>query len=416
MKIICAIAWRNLWRHPRRTFLTALTVSLGLALLLVFLGLGDGGHYQMIESAVRLGSGHVVVQKKGYGNAGGAVEQALLPEEQAATASWMAEAKGRFPVRHLLLRTFASGLSSSADGATGVQIMGIEPELEIRASDFHRKLVGGEFLHPGDVDWVVVGEGVARKLAVGVGEKLVLMAQGAHTPEIQSRLVRVRGILRTGLEEFDQLLVLMPLTASQQFLLLGGGVHQMALLMDNERLSELLAAEGQERLPSLEVLSWGQVLPELKDFIRIDDAGSYILNLVIFLLIAFTVMNTLLMSVLERDREFALLDAVGLTPFRRFLMVMLEAVWIAAISAAAGLALGYGIHLYLSIRGLPMDLFYSGDISAAGVAFDPVIYSYLSAGRIVGSTALVFLLALGLALIPARRAAATCDVRLLGQI
>lgn len=415
MRVEWTIAWRNLWRHPRRTLLTALTVALGLALLLIFLGLGDGGHYQMIESAVRLGSGHVVVQKRGYQKLGG-VDMTLVSEEQQAAESWAKSMKESFPIQSIVRRTFASGLASSSNGATGVQIIGIQPRLELQASHFHRKLIRGKFLEFDDDDRVVVGEGVARKLSLNAGEKMVLMAQGAHSSEIQSRLVRVGGILRTGLEDFDQLLVLMPLSTSQSFLMLGAEVHQIAVVMDNERASEDLVAAGKGQLSRLEVLSWGEILPELKDFIQYDDAGSYVFNLVIFVLVAFTVMNTLLMSVLERDREFALLDALGLTPGQRFVMVMWEAVYIASLSVLAGVVLGYGVHLYLAIRGLPMNLFYSGGVSVAGVTFDPVIYSYLSANRIVGSIALVFAVTLLLAFIPARRAARGSNVRLLGQL
>ncbi len=414
MKIVLIIAWRNLWRRARRTLLTVASAASGLALLLIFLGIGDGGHSQMIESAVRMGSGHVVIQQKGYRERGGIGR--VLDENQLRMAeSWAKSATGKFPIRYIARRTFASGLASSSDGATGVLIIGIQPGVEREASQFDDKLIKGEFLNPDDRDRVIIGEGVARKLSLDVGQKLVLMAQAAHVAEIQSRLVRVGGIMRAGLEEFDQVLVLMPLTTSQQLLMLDGEVHQVALLMDSEHLSEDLASLGKKQLPEMEVLSWGEVLPELKDFIRIDDGGNYLFNLVIFLLIGFTVLNTLLMSVLERNREYALLDALGLTPGKRFAMVILEATVIAALAVVVGLTLGYGVHLYLHFHGLPLDLFYSGDISAAGVTLDPVIYSDLSLNRIVGSMLLVFGLILMLALIPARHAARRGDVHLLVQ-
>ena len=414
MSIILKIAWRNLWRKPRRTLLTVITISLGLALLLIFLGLGDGGHNQMIESAVRMGSGHVLVQQKDYHRKGG-IDRLLTLDDMQQAESWVEQMKGRFPIRHTARRTFASGLASSSDGSTGVQIMGIQPGVEKEASQFDDKLVEGEFLDSTSRDEVVLGEGVARKLVLDVGEKLVLMAQTANSSEIQSRLVRVKGILQTGLEASDQMLVLLPLAAAQDFLNFGERVHQIALLMDHAELSAALADLGQQRLPEVEVLNWGEALPELKDFIRIDDGGNYVMNLVLFLLIAFTVLNTLLMSVLERGREFALLHSLGLTPGKRFVMVLLEAVFMAALSAVLGFSLGYGLHLYLNIHGLPLDLFYSGELSAAGVAFDPVIYSDLTAARILQSIGLVFGLTLLLALAPAWRAAKSGDVHLLGR-
>jgi ABC-type lipoprotein release transport system permease subunit len=412
--ILLKIAWRNLWRKPRRTVLTVTTISLGLTLLLISLGLGDGGHEQMIDSAVHMGSGHVLVQQQGYQEQGG-VARLLSPEEIDSVESWGQEMKRQFPILHVLRRSFVSGLASSADGSTGVQIIGIQAPLEEQASDFADKLIEGEFLTDQDRDRVILGEGVALKLSVGVGEKLVLMAQGADGQEIRSRLVRVGGILRTGLEEQDQVLLLIPLASSQEFLDLGGGVHQIAFLMQDARRSEELAGLGKQRFSALEVLSWGEAMPELKEFIRIDDGGSYVMNVIFFMLISFTVLNTLLMSVLERGREFALLHCLGLTPGRRFTLVLLEAFFIAAFSALLGFSLGYGAHLYLKHYGLPLDLFYSGEISAAGVAFDPVLYSALSAARILQAMVLVFGMTLILSLAPAWRAARSADVHSLGR-
>ncbi len=414
MSILLKIAWRNLWRKPRRTVLTVTTISLGLTLLLISLGLGDGGHEQMIDSAVHMGSGHVLVQQQGYQEQGG-VARLLSPEEIDSVESWGQEMKGQFPIHHVLRRTFVSGLASSADGSTGVQITGIQAPLEEQASDFADKLIEGDFLTDQDRDRVILGEGVALKLSVGVGEKLVLMAQGADGQEIRSRLVRVGGILRTGLEEQDQVLVLLPVASSQEFLALGVGVHQIAFLMQDARRSEELAGLGKQRFSTLEVLSWGEAMPELKEFIRIDDGGSYVMNVIFFMLISFTVLNTLLMSVLERGREFALLHCLGLTPGRRFTLVLLEAFFIAAFSALLGFSLGYGGHLYLKHHGLPLDLFYSGEISAAGVAFDPVLYSALSAARILQAMVLVFGMTLILSLAPAWRAARSADVHSLGR-
>ncbi len=414
MSIVFKIAWRNLWRKPRRTLLTVITISLGLALLLISLGLGDGSHEQMIESAAHMGSGHVLVQQAGYQEQGG-INRLLSPEEIRDVESWGQEMKGRFPILHILRRTFVSGLASSADGATGVQLIGVQPLAEMQASDFDEKLIEGEFLNSDDGDWVILGQGVAHKLDLEVGDKLVLMAQGADSVEIRSRLVRVRGILRTGLEEQDQALALMPLSASQEFLDLGNQVHQIAFLMRDSRFSQELADFGKQKVPALEVLSWGEALPELKQFIIIDDGGNYVMNLILFLLISFTVLNTLLMSVLERGREFALLHCLGLTPGKRFTMVLVEAFFIAFLSALTGFGLGFSVHLYLSRSGLPLDIFYSGELSAAGVAFDPVMYSSLSPARIFQSMVLVFGLTLLLSVVPAWRAARSADVHSLGR-
>ncbi len=414
MKVIWTLGWRNLWRHRKRTILTTLTIALGLALYLISLALNDGGHHQIVESVVRMGSGHVVIQAPGYFESGG-VERFLEPTQWRPAFENLPAFGAGLGVRHVVPRVFASGLASSADGASGVLLIGSEPNREREASEFADRLVEGEFLDADDVPQAVVGHGVGRKLALGIGDRMVLTAQAARGGELESILVRVAGIVRTGVEEMDELLVMIPLTTAAEFLRMGDRVHQIAVVLDDAANSGRLASVARSQFPDLEILTWEQAHPEVVDYIRIDNAGNHIFSMVLFTLIGFLVLNTLLMSVLERTREFALLDALGVAPHQRFQMVMLEAVIVAAMASAAGLALGYGVHLYLAIHGLPLDLFVSGDLTVAGVAFDPVIYSELSTRRILQTVSLVFGLAMVLALVPARRAAKPGEIGILGR-
>jgi ABC-type lipoprotein release transport system permease subunit len=409
------IAWRNIWRHPRRTLLTITTMALGLMLLLVSIGLGDGGHYQMIESAVKLGSGHVVIQQEGYQQSRG-MDRFLNTEDQSAALDWLKNVGQQFEIQAAVKRILASGLAASAEDSAGVLIIGIQPELEKKASRFSEKLVLGQFPENADSNRVVLGEGISRKLAIGIGDKLVLTAQEVLGSELQSLLVHVGGVLRTGVQDIDESTVLVPLRTAQRFLKMDDHVHQIAIISRSSRRSEELATLGKSRFQELEVLSWAEALPEMSDFIKVDDAGNYLFNMIFFVLIAFLILNTLMMSVLERKREFALLDALGLPPDRRFTMVMIEAGVLAFLASAAGTLLGLLGHFYFAIYGLPMNLFYSGEVTAAGVTFDPVIYSNLSMNRILGCFFLVLLLTLLLALFPARHAARAGDAHLLGRI
>jgi ABC-type lipoprotein release transport system permease subunit len=412
--LVVRMAWRNLWRRARRTLLTVCTVSLGLALLLLSLGLGDGSHLQMINSAVRMGSGHIVIQAEGYQERG-EIDSALAAAEIESITRWVERERREGTIQDSVPRVFASGLASSADGSAGVQIIGVEPDIEARISLFAEKIVEGSFLEGTENGRVVIGAGVADKLEIGLGGRVVLMVQGANSDEISSKLVRVHGVMKLGLEEVDQAVILMNLEDAQDFLSLDGQVHQVALLVGNVDSVDSLVTKARAALPGVEALSWSEALPELRDAILVDDGGNYVFHVFIFLLIAFTVMNTLLMSVLERTREFALLDAVGLTPRKRFLMVFVEACFISVLSIGLGFLLGFSGHLYLSEYGLPLDAFYSGDMEAAGVVIDPILYSSLSLRRVLGSVAVVMLLTLTLALLPAVRAARGGDIRLLAS-
>ena len=418
MKITLKLAWRNLGRNRRRTILTVATVALGLALLLVTLGLGDGSHLQMIDNAVRMGSGHVLIQSQGY-HAHGGVQRALEEGTRFRVRDWTEQLSDDTPVQNVVERVFASGLASSADGSTGVRIIGTQPGPESEASKFSEKLVEGEFLRSGAGDQAVVGAGVARKLRVGVGAKFVVLSQASGSSELQSRLLRVGGILQTGLEDLDQRLVIIPLEVAQELLLLPGQVHQVAVFLEDVEAAGALAELGRTVLPgSTEVLDWAEAMPELIEFIRIDDAGNYVFNGIFLLLIAFVVLNTLLMSALERRREYALLDALGLSPAGRFFMMFTEAVLLALLSTAVGMSLGYGAHLYLESAGLPLEVFYDGEgeLSAAGAVMDPVLYSRLSAERVFVSAAGIMFLTLVLALAPAWRAGRRVSIQLLGRM
>ena len=414
MKLLLLMAWRNLWGHGRRTALTTATVAIGLAILLVFLGLGDGTHAQMIDNAVRLGSGHVVFQALGYQELGG-LERTMVRSQTEPVVSWLAKKEEDYRIEGVVQRVFASALASSASGSSGVFLMGVQPGPEGRVSKFSRKVSDGEFLADGQSRQIVMGEGVARKLKVRIGDKVVLMAQAAHSPDIESSLMRVGGILKTGQENVDQTIILAPLDTSQEFFQLHDQLHQLAVLLPDESDSLRLAAEARAAFPDLEVLSWQGALPELHDFIQVDDGGNYVFHVFLFLLMAFLVLNTLLMSVLERRKEFTFLDAIGLNPQQRFGLVMLEAFFIASLSCLLGFVIGYSGNLYLEIYGLPLHLFNLEGSNIAGVAFEPVMYSKLSWGRVAQSLGVIFAMTFLLALLPARSAAAPGNIQLLGS-
>lgn len=413
MSVILAISWRNIWRQKRRTLLTMSTIAIGLALILVLKGLTDGTLQQMIDSTVRMGSGHVVIQQPEYLDFGG-VERFLDADQVVAAEAWLREAAGTVAIEHVVRRAFVSGLASSADGSVGVRVVGIDPEQELGASKFPESITEGRFLESEDEGRALLGKGAARRLAVGIGDRVVLMAQGAHG-ELESVLVRVAGIVHLGLDEMDDALVVIPLSTAQAFLGLEGGAHQVSVILADARDSQPLAAAGARRLEGLEVLDWRGAHPELVDVIQLVGVRNILLGTVVFTLVAFLVFNTLLMAVLERVRELALLEAVGLVGLRRFVMVMYEALFITALASLLGLALGLGAHSYLATSGLALEAFTSEGFEIAGTVLEPVLYSHLSLGGVLKIVGLVFGMTLLLALPPARRAARPTQIGHLGR-
>jgi ABC-type lipoprotein release transport system permease subunit len=205
----------------------------------------------------------------------------------------------------------------------------------------------------------------------------------------------------------------MPLVSTQELLALGGGVHQVAMILRDQAASSARAGAAQRVFPELEALTWAEADPDVDMAIRLDDGGHYLFNAIFFVIIGFMVLNTLLMSVLERRREMALLGALGLAPGRRWLVVMVEAAMLAGLAVVGGVALGAAVNAYFHIHGLPLTWFTDQPFESGGVLLDPVLYAHLTIGRVVGSAILVFALTLTLSLVAARHAARPVDPGLL---
>lgn len=404
---LLTIAWRSLWRHTRRTLLTALAFGLGVFLLIVFLGLGDGIHEKMIDTGVRIGSGHVVVEPRGArtkvaanlmldADSGAQVREILAAPELARLV------KGSAP------RLLVSGLLSSAKNSAGVQVIGAVGPREADLSLLPEKIVAGTFLEPdGKAPPVVVGKSLAEKLKIQLGSKVVLMTQAGA--EIQSQLLRVRGIFDTGMDDVDRHVIAVSLDDLQTLLARPGALTEQAVFLrradDAERVRDFIAARLRRR--PISVLTWREAMPQLDQFIVIDDAGNYIFNGILLIMVTLGIVNTVLMAVLERKREFGLLAALGMRPALIAVMVAAESFFLTALGAAAGLVAGLATHHYFAVHGLDISTIGDQSFSAAGVSVDSVVYSYLYPGRIRWSLFVVAALGVLASLYPAIRAART---------
>ena len=415
--LLVRIGWRNLWRNPRGTLLTALAMGLGLALLLISLGLLDGNHEQMVGNAVRFGSGHVVVQPLGYQESGS--QQLLLPVAVvSATKAFLQTSTITHGVRGVSPRLLASGLLSSAANADGVRIQGVIPDAEQGVSLIPQRIVEGDYLAADRQSGIVIGVELARKLAVKVGGKVVLMTQAVQPPgidaadqgegEMRSTLLRVGGIFRTGVAAIDAHIIQLPLPELQTLLGVPDRVTQVAVLLEHEGDSQLVADGLRQHLAgvAVEILPWRVAMPSLAQIFLLDDAFNYVMNGVVLAVVGLGILNTILMRVIERRYEFGLCSALGLLPSQLAMMVIGESLALAAISLALGLVLGLSVEYYFATSGLDLRWFFKSSLPTA-LVFDPIIYAHLSPARIASSLAIVFLMATIISFYPALRAART---------
>ena len=369
MRMLLTMALRNLRRNLRRTLITMLAISGGLTLMIFQDAIQAGSYRQLVKTGVSTMAGHVVVQADGY-QADPEMER-LLPEAGTVAASLEAA----FPDAHVVQRALVQGLLQSPRNAIGVGVSGVEPDAETAVSDWQDKLVEGEWLSGGKRE-ILLGQAAAKSLEVEPGDKVVLLLQGPD--EVVSQLFRVKGLFRTGSAELDGAFGIAPVASLTGLLDAPGAAHQVSLHLRDPRGSEAATAAAKAALDGtagIEVLHWTEALPDLHAFILRDQQSGRSMLFVIGVIVAMGVLNTVLMSVMERVRELGVMLAVGLAPARVAGLVLLEGALLGALSAAVGGALGLALVLPLSKNGLDLAAMMGGEsVEVAGVAMNTVIY------------------------------------------
>jgi len=400
--MILKLAVRNLRRHLRRTIITLVAIALGTGLALFSIGLGDGGHRQMIENGVRIGQGHLTVQREGFLES---PSTSLFLRDPAPVMRVLSSSP--YP-EEIYPRIRGEGMLATAAGAEGVQFQGIDPGQPGEAAIFRRSMEEGEFLGSDDEPRIVLGRKLAKRLKLRLGGKTVLTTQDGNG-EITSTLLRVQGIFRTGSSTIDGNICLIGLKTLQKTLDMGNGVTSIAVYLKNpfqqNQAFEALTARLHPGTGKL--YRWETLQPDLRDYVVIDDAFGYMIYAIILLIVAIGVLNTVLMSVMERRREIGILTAVGMGNGSIMGMIFIETVFITLLGIALGLALGLGVNWYFTTYGLDLSSWSPEEWSLAGTVIDPVLRSHLRFHRALGLCAAVFLLTVTMGIYPAWKASRT---------
>ncbi|MED5564493.1 MAG: FtsX-like permease family protein [Gemmatimonadota bacterium] len=367
------LAARGVRREARRSLLTASAMALGLALLMFTRSLADGGHEDWIDAGVRMGAGHVLVQAPGYRESQ-SLEDRLPGNQVGAALAALAVLEGPLAPLATTVRLSTNGLASSASSALPVVIDGVDPQTEAGFSQAAERITEGRYLEPGDRLTAYVGQGLVERLGLSLGSRFVLTAQ-ATDGEIQGQLVRVVGVFRTGLPEVDEGLVHIPISIARSWLGAGDAATTVGALLP----VSAVAAEVAEAVrldmgtDDVRVLGWREAYPELDAALRIDDYGDYVFHGILFAIVALAVLNTVLMAVLHRKREFGVLQALGLTPAETGLVVFTEGLLLTALAGVVGMIAGATLTWVFFRNGLDFSFFISEEMTFGGIVIDPVI-------------------------------------------
>ena len=345
------MAWRNIWRNPRRTLLTVCAIIFASVLLVFMLSFQFGSYETMINTSVKISTGHLQVQAEAYQEKKSI--RFVIPEPQT-----IAKVVAQIPeVAAYTFRGQAFSLISSADRTYGVVVTGIDPQKEARVSRLKQLVREGHFLASNDRNQAVIGKLLARNLRAKIGDELTLLGQG-RDGSIAATVVNVKGIFSSGIDEFDRAAMQIPLTTFQDTFSMDQAVHEIVII--GKSLSDVaeIKAKLQTALSALEnrkkltTLDWQELMPGLRQAIEMDLISGLIFYGLLIVVVAFSILNTFLMAILERTREFGVMMAIGTTPRRLTKVLLLESMTITLIGIIAGIGIGIVVTAYFQVHGI----------------------------------------------------------------
>jgi len=386
-----SLAFRNLWRNPKRSGITLAAIAVGVWALVFVWAFIDGVNEQMIVNNIQYLTGHLKVHRRGYHE-----DKALALAMEAAMPGELSTITEGLLVTP---RVEGGALVSAAQHSATAMIFGVEPEQETRVTTLHRTLFEGRYLSGAPLE-LVLGDNLARELAVGVGDSVDLVVQAADG-SIGADRFRLVGLFDTGIDVLDENLVILPLVSAQDLYSLWGRHTSWVLRVDNRQAVAAIDQRLQQHLgDGYEVYPWFRLLPSVVQAVAFHEAVAYIVLWVVFIVVAAGIANTLLMSVMERLREIGVMRALGTQGSQVLTLVLWESLILACLGLVAGNIIGIGFTYYWSVQGMDLSAY-----SEAMPGLSGIVYPLLRLDHLLLTSAVVFLVCLLPALPPAWRAA-----------
>ncbi|HLE29708.1 MAG TPA: FtsX-like permease family protein [Anaerolineales bacterium] len=398
MRLYLRLAWRNIWRHRRRTLIIVLAMSLGLALMMFYDGLVGGFNQAIYGSAIKILGGNIQVHAVGYRSEADQTPLLPLSDDQAVVSAALAQPQVVAATR----RINTGGLASSRDGAFAVGITGIEPELELSVNLAAQHVVAGRYLTADDVDSIFIGKGLADAMGVGVGDRITLTGRSRHE-QMRRRTMTVIGIYDLGMADIEKRTIYISLSEAQDLYGLSGQSTEVAIALKQLGQEAAVIAALKPGLPGYEIESFEANYPELQSALSTKGGVMNIFSVVILMIAGIGILNLLLMAVYERTREIGVLGALGLKPRQVSLLFILEGTMIGLVGVAAGIVLGLIVNGILRQVGLDFGAFASATSYMALISGR--IYPNWGVDKLVGRALTVAIISALAALIPAREAA-----------
>jgi ABC-type lipoprotein release transport system permease subunit len=385
------MAWRNIWRNRRRTFITAASILFAVLFASFMDSLQRGAWDNMINNVVNYYFGYVQVHQDGYWE-----EQSI--DKAFPLADSLEQIGAVEGVEAVLPRLESFALAAAGETTSGVLVAGILPDVENRMTDLENRLVEGEYLTEGD-EAVLVASGVAEKLGLALGDTLVLISQGYRGVNAAGKYP-IRGIAKFGSPDLNKQMVYLPLPAAQYFYGAPGLATSLALkLGGQEDIKPVVAAlRTQLDTSAYEVMDWEELLPDLVQARELDTAGNVIVYFILYMIIAFGIFGTILMMSKEREYEFGVLISIGLQRWQLALSVWIEVILLGVLGAVSGILLSMPIVYYFKVNPIRFGGEMASSLEKFG--FEPIFPATFDLQIFLTQALYVFILTAVLALYP----------------
>jgi ABC-type lipoprotein release transport system permease subunit len=365
MLIYLRLAWRNLWRNKRRTMITLASIFLGVVLCTFITSMQEGSYYQYIRSIVNFYSGYIQVHKQGYW------EDKQINNTFAYTAQVHDIIRSHPDVLLQTPRLESFALASQEDLTRGVMAMGIDPETETMITGIAERIKQGSYLQQGD-QGVLIGSRLGTYLNLGTGDTLVLISQGYHGASAAGKFP-IRGIIKHPSPDFDRQVVYMDIETCRDFFSAPGMATAAVIMIPEKKNAARIQQElGDQLGAAYSLMNWKEMNALLIQQIESDRVTGRIMKGVLYMVIGFGILGTLMMMMAERRREFGVLIANGMQKFRISLVLVTESLLLGFTGGIAGIILSIPVVAWFSHNPIPL----SGELAALTeeMGFDPALH------------------------------------------
>ncbi|MBI5352135.1 MAG: ABC transporter permease [Chloroflexi bacterium] len=393
MNLYLRLAWRNIWRHKRRTIIIVLAMSMTLALMMFYDGLMNGFTDAIYGNAVKVLGGNIQVHAEGY--RAQANSSPLIPLADPLAVVKAAESNPQTLAATQRITT--GGLITSREGAFAVGITGVEPEKEMTVNIIGQNVKEGRNLASDDLDNILIGKGLADAMGVKLGDRVTLVGRSQHE-QMRQRTMTIVGIFDLGMADIEKQTVYMSLGEAQALYDVSSST-EVAIFLERLGQESAVIKEMKPGLPGYEIESFQANYPDLASAINTKGGVMDVFSVIIIAIAGVGILNLLLMAVYERTREIGVLGAMGLKPNQISLLFILEGIMIGLVGVAVGIV--FGLALNGGLRSVGLDFSSYSNVASYMALIQSRIYPTWGIEKLLMRASMIAIISALAALIPA---------------